>query len=887
MERLEAHREAPLTVVQAPAGYGKSIILQQWARRLAETEGGVAWFSVDRADREPTSFLNCVVQAFAEGGLEIAPRVSSILGREKYYAWKIVVSALANGFFDVQRPWWLVLDDAHYLRDSEALNCLQLLIEAAPPMLHLVLATREDLGIPLGRARALGQILELRADDLRFLPEEAASFLELEGHAPLSQQDAIRLQQRTEGWIVGLKLISLSLRNAPQPARLSQPVSGEQRQVADFFSEDVVARQSAELREFLMRTSVLDRFCPALCDRLLGHQNSRRLIDECERAGLFLVPLDQTRDWYRYHHLFAEFLGRCLQDQFPGERERLCLEAAAWLVEAGYIVEGFEYALRGNNPMRAAEILEAACDELWRAGRQDVFQRLAARIPPHIQALHPRIMLAIAWRLCMQWQIGEARNLIAVSKTRLAELERTGQADGRELARLRALVKHRECQLAHVTYDPAALERQSQTDALEIQSLDDPYTLTSYYNSLHFAEREQYKLSRIDRLTELARAAIEHGGSEYPSVFHAAIAGASYLLAGRTQRALAVLTQAVEVAVQLAGPSAPLTATAAIPLAQVHYELNETDRARELLDRHQQSNTIGFVDQLIVAATLRARLECLASNYVDALRTLQDAVEFADSHELTRLATSAHLEAVNILLRKGQPDDAARHARSSALFGRKDVADLIQQHNPTRLDGAIAAGWCRLMATQSRVQDALRVARWWRAFVTNAGATQEAVRWDILNAQLLMLSGDRLAAHRALSQALAKAAQPRLIRVFLDEGESIAQMLVEIARAPNRTEDPNEPFLRELISSFRKELRDVTFFEDEAAMTGPLCGRMSSREIQILELAATGMPNQQIGSKLGLTEGSVKWYLQQIFDKVGVRDRFLAAKKARQFGLMK
>jgi LuxR family maltose regulon positive regulatory protein len=206
----------------------------------------------------------------------------------------------------------------------------------------------------------------------------------------------------------------------------------------------------------------------------------------------------------------------------------------------------------------------------------------------------------------------------------------------------------------------------------------------------------------------------------------------------------------------------------------------------------------------------------------------------------------------------------------------------------TRLDGATAAIWCRLAATHDRIGEALRFARWWRGVVANAQAVYETVRWDILIAQLLMLSGERLAAHRALSQAAAKAAQPRLMRPFLDEGEPVAQMLLQMTRTASRGSDDNNPFMQELLSCFRSELKRVDLFDETVTdEQAALCGRMSSREIQILELAATGMPNLQIGSKLGLTEGSVKWYLQQIFDKVGVRDRFLAAQKARQFGLMK
>jgi len=887
MKRLQAQQDARLSVIQAPAGYGKSILMQQWAHWLTEQGTRAAWFSVEPTDLEPNAFVDCLVQAFEEASIPVEPRVKHTLTHEKYYSWQVLVKAIANHLLETRQKCVLCIDDAHHLRKSEALNCLQLLLEAAPPNFHIVMATREDIGIPLGRARALGHVFELGADDLRFLAEEAATFLETEGHANLSDQQVRRLQERTEGWIVGIKLLSLSLRDYPDQARLLEQPTGERRQIADFFAEDVLQRQSPELRDFLLRTSMLDRFCPALCDRVLQMTGSRRLLDECERTGLFIVPLDQTRTWYRYHHLFAEYLARELDDALPGERNRILLAAADWLVEAGYHIEGFEYAMRASNPLRAAEILEVSCDAMWRAGQQEVFQRLAARIPPHIQSLHPRIMLAVAWRLCMQWHVSEARNLLAVSQARLEEMELSGKCAAEELRRLKCLIQHREGQLAHATYDIETLHRKCLALETEIHSLNDPYILASFYNSRQFAEREQYNLARVDRLAELARAAIESADVHYNVVFQAAISGPSYLLAGRTEKALAILSHGLQIAEELAGRGAPLGAVAAIPLSQVHYERNETQLAADLLERYLPANTIGFVDQLVIGWSLQARLLSLSGDRAGALRVLEHGTSFAIEHDLSRLEISMAVEHVILLLRSGYPEDATKLARSTGLYKPKYAEAQHGNRGTRRLDASIANMWCRVAAANDRITDALRVARMWRGIVANANAVYELVRWDLLIAQLLLLSGDRLAAQRALSQAIAKASEPYLLRPFLDEGEPIGQLLVQIASVQNRVRDPNEPFIQQLMDAFAREFKMPASGHEQQDKAAAPCGKMSSRELQILKLAATGMPNQQIGDKLGLTEGSVKWYLQQIFDKVGVRDRFLAAQRARQFGLMK
>jgi LuxR family maltose regulon positive regulatory protein len=888
IDRLEEHRHSRLTMLQAPAGYGKSILLQQWAERLRTAPGFVVWFSMDASDREATSFLAQLLLGFEEAGAPVGATLSSVLRREKYVSWQLLAATLANSLFDYDMPIHVLLDDAHYLKDAPAAECLQLLLEAAPPNLHFVVASRHDFSVPLGRARALGQVLEIRTDDLRFLPGETNEFLVNEGHVDLPIEQRRYLQERSEGWIVGLKLLSMSLRADPQQARQLVAVTGDRRQIADFFSEDVLSRQTLQLREFLLRTAVLDRFCPAMSDYVLDTSDSRTLIDEIEAAGLFLVPLDETRTWYRYQHLFAEYLIRCLEDQSRGERSRLYLKAATWLVNAGHPVEGFDYALRGNNALRAAEILEASCDSMWRAGQQEAFQRMAARVPPHIQALHPRIMLAIAWRLCMQWQLTEARNLVDVSHARIAELHAGAKSEASELEKLSTLVAHRESQLAHANYEILRLEDQCLLLSRTIRRTDDPYILASFYNSQQYAEREQYKLSRVGRLSELALAEIQRTGSRHNQVFHAAITGPSYLLAGRTEDAMNLLNDGLQIAEQIAGRGSPLGAVAAIPLAHVCYELNDVSRATQLMDVYLPATNIGFVDQLVSGCVVQARLQCLAGKAAEALKTLDDAVEFARRHDINRLETVAHAESIWVLMRGGRPDDAVRHARAAGLLGRRDADALVQNRKVTRLDGLLATVWCRVAAIQDRLGEAVRVARFWRNLATNAGAVYEAVRWDILLSELLLISGDRMAARRSLGQAVAKAAGARLQRPFLDQGEPIAQMLLQMSAGGPDEAVYKPSFVKELVNAFRQELQHGDALEDQSrAAPAALCGRMRSREIQILELAATGMPNLQIGLKLGLTEGSIKWYLQQIFDKVGVRDRFLAVQKARELGLMK
>lgn len=874
-----------LVQIQAPAGYGKTSLLQQWAAQAHADGALVAWLSVDERDGEPMTFVRRVLQSLEESGQAKPQEAAAYQVMQGYLGWRAIVQELCDSFVDAQRPCYLLIDDAQCLKNTDALACLRMLLVEAPPDLRMIVSSREDVGVPLARMRALGELLEISAEDLRFLDDETQAFLEHRGSARLSSEQVHLLQERAEGWIAGIKLFSMALNLQPENSQLLQALTGERRQVADFFLEDVFSRQPRAVQDFLLRTSVFDRFCTVMCNVALGIEASQRLIDEVEDAGLFLVPLDQTRTWYRYHHLFAEFLRRQLRDQSPGEPAELCRRAAEWLTSADMHVEAFDCALKAQDPVYAAEILDAHCESIFAAGMQVEVQAMAARIPSHILALYPRLLLIISWRLIAQWRLPEARSLVGVAGSRLREMESVGAGAG-ELERLRFLAAHRESQIAHAVYD---LPRLEETCAKAIQTSAelsaDPYLLGSFCNSLQFAQREQYKLAKVDRLDAMAREQVERTGAKHGEIFIAAISGPSYMLMGKTERAETVMRAGLRIADQCAGRDDPLGSVVALSLAELHYERNEIAEA-EALVRHYMplATSAGFVDQLLAGWTTQARLQVLRGDVDAAFQTLEAAAEFGARHDLERLHIAANAQQIRLLLQLGRAKEAAGLANREGLLSHRAASVERGQHRFTTLDSAVALAACRLMAAEDRVSDALSIARSWRSFVTAAQAVRAAVDWDVLLAELLLVTGERLAAQRALSQALPKAATARLIRPILDEGEPIAGLIRQMGRTERPPEAQAERFLSELAACL----------EPGGAMADPceerediaVLGKMSERETKILALAGAGAGNRQIGEQLGLTEGTVKWYLQQIFDKVGVRDRKQAVARARRLGLI-
>lgn len=886
LSRLALHDRTALIVVKAPAGYGKTSLLQQWAGRCAQEGSVIAWLSLDPRDRDPMFFathLNAALEAY---GIAIGGVPGGTAGSLNYYGWQPIIRQICNRFIEDPRPCRIIIDDVHQIADSDAAVCLQTLLNEAPPEIQVIIATRGETGLPLGSIRAHKDVVELDGEDLRFREDETLAFLADRAQHVVDEQQVKLLHKRSEGWIVGIKLFSMALNLEPENQKILESFTGERRQIAEFFVEDVFSRLADDLQSFLLHTSLLDRFCPALCDAAMDIGGSRELIDRCEAAGLFLQPLDETQTWYRYHHLFADFLRRQLHDREPAAIPRIYRRAALWLTESGNHVEAFNCAMSGRDPLFAADMLDANCEAMFAAGLQPTVQHLASHLPPHIQALYPRLLLSLAWRACAQWRLADARSLVAVAERRVEDMALSSTVDETEVDGLRQTIKHRKAQIAHASYEVDRLEGQCQS------ALDDPndfasspYLLASYQNSLQYAQREQFKLARIDRIDALAREQVMRTGVVHGEVFIAGTTGPSLLLMGQTQRAKEVMRDALEIAIRIAGEEEPLCSVVATALAATHYERNEIAEARLLIDRFVPKMTsAGFVDQLVHGWLTQARLQFLDGDADGCINTLDGAAQFASSRDLDSLRTIVNAERLRILLKLGRPDDAARFARSRGLTSHRAAALGRRQFAYTALDSTVALANCRLLAADDRFGDALAMARHWRSFVTAAQAAQHAVEWGIMVAELLALSGDRLAAQRALQQALDRAVPGRFIRRFVDAGEPVGGILRQMIVSEGAVDKVSESLLAEIVDCFEPVETETDDEGDEDDIA--ICGRITSREIEILTLAGAGLLNRQIGDQLGLTEGTVKWYLQQVYDKVGIRNRKKAVVRVRRLGLI-
>jgi LuxR family maltose regulon positive regulatory protein len=393
LSRLAEATARELVLVSTPAGFGKTTLLASWAKN---TEKAVAWLSLDQDDNDAARFWRYVLTAVGRAGAGIGEQALSMLSAPAQPTLKAVVTVLVNELAAQPDELVLVLDDFHLIESHAIHDSLTFLLENLPPRMHVVISSRNDPPLPLARLRARGQLAELRATDLRFTLEEAAALLRRVWELDLSEQGIAALEERTEGWVTGLQLAALSLRGASDPLQFIRRFTGSQRYILDYLTEEVLQGQPENVQAFLLQTSILERLNAELCEAVLGIDKTacQQILEYLERANLFLVPLDERRSWYRYHHLFGDLLLARLQSADPEQMVELHRKAAAWYEQRELVNEALRHALAAGETTWAARLVEQHTEEVLRRGEGETLRGWLAALPQEAVRSRPRLALA-------------------------------------------------------------------------------------------------------------------------------------------------------------------------------------------------------------------------------------------------------------------------------------------------------------------------------------------------------------------------------------------------------------------------------------------------------------------------------------------------------------
>lgn len=867
-ERLSEGLHRKLTLISAPAGFGKTTLLGEW---LAGSDRPVAWLSLDAADRDPARFLAYLVAALQAAAAAPGAGLAGALQSPQPPPIEASLTAVLNEIAAAPRPFVLVLDDYHLIASPAIDSALAFLIEHLPPQMHLVLATREDPQLPLARLRASGQLTELRAGDLCFTQDEAAGFLNQAMALGLSAEDVAALERRTEGWIAGLQLAALSMRGRDDASRFVQTFAGDNRYIVDYLVEEVLRRQPETVRSFLLQTSILGRLSGPLCDAVTGRGDGVAVLEALERGNLFVVPLDDTRHWFRYHHLFADVLAAHMLHQQPALAPALHQRASAWYAENGLPAEAIGHALAANDFARAAGLLELAWPAMDGRFQAAAWLAWARALPEDLLGDRPVLGVAYAWALLNGGELEAA-------EARLREAERwldapaagpAGQpliADQAQFRTLPASIATARAYLSQARGDiPGSVVYGRR--ALELLPEDDHLRRGPAAALLGLAQWARGDLEAAHRAIAEAMANFRRVGN-----LHFAISGTLGMadiraVQGRLGDAIGAYMQALQLAL---GQGEPLRGTADLylGLSELYHERGQLDAASQhLLRSLELGEQAALPDWQYRLCRAQSRFKQAEGDLAGALELLGAAERHYRRTPLPDVRPLAAARA-RVWLAQGRLREATRWAHEQGLSADGELSYLREFEYITLARLLIAEGG-RATYAAVRLLDRLQQA-------AEAGARMgSAIEIGVLQALAHQSQGDSAAALGALVRALGLAEPEGYVRVFASEGPPLARLLSAAAAqgmAPG--------YIAKLLATFQGAA------PAHAPAASQLAEPLSAREQEILQLIANGLSNGEISARLFLALSTVKGHNRNIFDKLQVQSRTEAVARARELGLL-
>jgi len=884
--RLDEGLARGLVLVCGPAGYGKTVLLADWAQH---SELPAAWLSLDAGDNDPARFWRHAVAALDRARPGIGERVAPLLGPPAPSSFQGLVTALINELAARPDEALLVLDDYHVIGAQPVHESLAFLLEHRPTGLHLVLASRSDPPLALARLRARGQLVELRAAELRFTRGEAAALLqqvaaapgEARPGAPLPDAAAAALTARTEGWAAGLQLAGLSLRGRTDVDSFVATFTGSHRYVLDYLAEDVLERQDKQVRTFLLETSVLERLSGPLCDAVTGRAGSQALLEQVERAGLFLVPLDEVRGWWRYHRLFADLLRARLEQQ-PGRAEQLHRHAATWYAGHGLADEAIRHAAAAREMTWAARLIERHFDELfYLRGEGATVQRWLSALPDDLVRSRPRLLLAQAQLAITSGRAEAAEPLLDAAERASADaadepFEPTADRAGSLLANIAAGIALQRSYLAALRGDAEGTAAFATQTLAEIKP-EERLLSASAHGFLAMAEWLHGRLAEAERAFVSGVAGWRETGQPMLTAWGYYELALIRRAQGRLDAAVQTYRQALETAVPSGRPP-PAAGLSYVGLAEVAYQRNELDLAL----RHATEG-IALCRQLVYTPALAAGLATLAwiRQASGDPAGAREAIGVAGPAPPgpARLLNPVPAQYARLLLAQGDLAAAARFAEENGL-GPDDEPDYAREPGYLVL--------ARILLAQGRPGQALALLDRLHAAAAAQDRMDGLIETGALRALAMAATGDETGAVTAQAEALLLAYPQGYVRVFADEGPPMAALLGRLIAA-QRTGQVAAGVPLGYLARLQRA------FSTGPAASGPGSGTASvpgivdpltSRELEVLQMLASGRSNQAIAGQLVVTLDTVKKHVGHVLGKLGAANRTEAVARARELGLI-
>ena len=884
IERLSAGLRRKLTLVSAPAGFGKTTLVSDWIARIQSPQSAirdrVAWLSLNESDNESTRFLTYLIAALQtiearqEPAGNIGSDALSALQSPQPPPAEVILTILINEIAAIPDRIVLVLDDYHLIEATSIHEALTFLLEHLPPQMHLVIATRDDPHLPLARLRARGQLAELRAAELRFTSSETAEFLNRAMGLNLSTEDITALDTRTEGWIAGLQLAAISLQGRDDTSRLIQSFTGSHRFVLDYLIEEVLEQQSESVQTFLLRTAVLGRLAGPLCDALTGQDNGQATLEILDHANLFVVPLEEERRWYRYHHLFAELLQQRLNAAHPNLIDDLHAKAMIWYEANGHFSEAIHHALAREDAKSATRLIEKGALEALERSDLRFILNWVDRLPDNEPIEHPWLFVYHSWALLLTGQVGAVGPRLENTEWLLDSISDEDETKKQEMtgyiAGLKAILALWQRDFGKgLDYANQAIANLSANNW--IRGYCAIVMGSAFWGNGNL-------IASKDAFAESSSVG-KSSGNKMLEVSGACNLAHSLELEGHLQLAVNLFQDSFQLAEQ-DGRVLPVAGYIHIELARVLYELNELDLAGDhLVEGIKLCQRLADGRAEGIGHCLLARVHLAEGDFDSVVNSIQNAEQADPSPDTSFDLRGGEYPQIRLWLKEKKLKEVDTWLEESGV--NVDSVSFFKTKLTYTMHARALVALGREHPDGTFLNDALDLLEDLLEMAGNNGWGSKVIEILALQALALQEEGDTAQAMVTLERALALAEPEGFIRTFVDEGPPMARLLYEAASCGIALEHT-----RRLLAAFPVAEPERTAPSKPQAPRPELVEPLSERELEVLHLVAEGLTNREVAARLYLSLNTVKSHTRSIYGKLGAHNRTQAVARARALGVL-
>ena len=868
-KRLDKGFRRKLTLISAPAGFGKTTLVADWVRR---NKIPVAWFSVDSGDNDPVNFLNYIIAGLQTLEACTGNAALTLLQSPQPPHFESILINLINDVSDIRRDFAFIIDDYHTIDSSPVHGMISFLIEHLPDHMHMIIATRSDLPISLSRWRSQGQLTELRTADLGFTAEECAKFFNERLKLKLSPDEIELLESRTEGWIAGLQLAAISIQNQNDPSGFIRAFSGDNRYIMDYLVEEVLNHQPEQLRNFLLQTSILERLSAALCDAVTRSKNSRRMLNQMDKVNLFIIPLDDQRCWYRYHHLFADLLRQRLRVTQADFEAKLHSRASQWFAENGYKNEAVDHAFAAQNYAQAAQLIEEIAEIDWDRARESRLLQWVRKLPDEQIETNPKLCIFYARELFKSGYLDKAEKRLQAAEQ---ILDSTSISDPNKenlqgrIAVIRAYMSSRTGDVSRIIhFSNQALKFLPQRDLIWRSVAATTLGFGYGWAGAGDLVKAQQAFSEAMKISEEA-------GNIYYNIFAGSCLGGVMLMRGKFREAKDICQHSLSLAIKNGIVQTGIVGSLYGNLGMILCEWANLDEGIGLITKGIELSEQGR-DPVILGSCRISLLRALIyrMDLAGAFKVIEQLNESVRNFMLPPWITNT-TSAFNVLfwLASGDLTKALQWVKERGLT----IADKLEN-----VRGIEYLALTNILIVQKKLDDAVRISQ---RLVEMAQAGDNAylqIEIRLLRSSIFMALEDKAAALVELRSALRLGEPGGFIMIFVSKGKPVADLLEEILAIRKRDHDETTAGFS---LSYAKKLLAVFKATTPPKMKG-LMDPMSDRELEVLYLIAAGLTNKEIAEKLFISLNTVKTHTKNINSKLSVNSRTKAVARAKELGLL-